>query len=84
MTAGIVAFALAVAAMTLLGDVLGFGALLSVLGTIFDTRVWLVIGVAVFAASLLLYVWSLFREDPDALVRSGRCVEALFRGYDEL
>ncbi|WP_256392987.1 glycosyltransferase [Natronoarchaeum rubrum] len=83
LTAGIVAFALAVAAMMLLDDVLGFGALLSVLGTIFDTRVWLVIGVAVFAASLLLYVWSLFREDPDALVRSGRSVEALVPVYGE-
>ena len=80
---GIVACVLALAAMTLMGDVLRLGALLSVLGIVFDTRVWLVVGVAVFGASLLLYVWSLVREDPDALVRSGRSVEAVVPVYDE-
>lgn len=65
------------------GDIPALGAPLSVLRIVFDMRVWLVVGVVVFGASLLLYAWSLVREDPDALVRAGRPVEAVVPVYDE-
>lgn len=65
------------------GDALPLGTLLSVLNIVLDTRVWLAVGVVIFGVSLLLYVWSLVRENPDALVRSGPPVEAVVPVYDE-
>ncbi|AHG02031.1 hypothetical protein HALLA_01645 (plasmid) [Halostagnicola larsenii XH-48] len=44
---------------------------------------WLVIAVVIFGTSLLLYLLSLFREDRDALVNSGRSVEALVPVHEE-
>lgn len=82
---GIVAFVLTLTALALMSDFLGVAIAhsLSFLVVVFDTRVWLAVAVAVFATSLLLYLSSLFREDPDELVHSGRSVEALVPVYDE-
>ncbi|WP_408960460.1 glycosyltransferase [Natrinema sp. 74] len=96
LASGVVAFVLTLTALALIGDFLRvviahpvsfLGVViahsLSFLGVVFDMRIWLAIAVAVFATSLLLYLSSLFREDPDALVHSGRSVEALVPVYDE-
>ncbi|ELY86147.1 glycosyltransferase [Natrialba taiwanensis] len=84
----------ALMAIALMGDFRVIAHLVSFLGvviahpfwflnTIFDMRVWFVVAVAILAASLLLYLLSLFREDSDALVHSGRSVEALIPVHNE-
>ncbi len=86
LTVGIVACVLTLAALTLMADflvVVVIGHTLPLLGAVFDTRVWLAVAVAVLAISLLLYLSSLLREDSDALIHSGRSVEALVPVYDE-
>lgn len=86
LTIGIVACVLALTALTLMADylvVVMIGHALPLLGAVFDARVWLTVAVAVLSISLLLYLWSLFREDGDALVHSGRSVEAVVPVYDE-
>ncbi|QSG15362.1 glycosyltransferase [Halapricum desulfuricans] len=51
--------------------------------TLLETHVLLGAALAVFAGSLLLYLVSLLGEDPNAVVYSGRSVEALVPVYDE-
>lgn len=53
------------------------------LDTVLDVRVWFAVAVVILGASLLLYLYGLFREDPDALVHAGRSVEALVPVHDE-
>ncbi|WP_238705336.1 glycosyltransferase family 2 protein [Natrinema pallidum] len=86
LTTGIVACVLALTALTLMADFLAIvviGHALPFLSAVFDTRVWLAVAVVTLTISLLLYLSSLFREDPDALVHSGRSVEALVPVHDE-
>lgn len=86
LTTGIVACVLALAALTLMADflvIVVIGHALPLLGAVFDARVWLVVAVAALMISMLSYLSSLFREDSDALVHSGRSVEALVPVYDE-
>lgn len=83
LTAGVVAVVVALTLLSLLGDFLRLEPPLSFLAVAFDTRVWLGIAVAVFGLALVLYVSALVREDPAALVHSGRSVEAVVPVYDE-
>lgn len=79
----LVAFVLAITALVLAADIARLDHPASVFFVAFDTRVLLGVAVAIFGVSLLLYLRALFREDPDALVRSGRSVEAVVPVYDE-
>jgi cellulose synthase/poly-beta-1,6-N-acetylglucosamine synthase-like glycosyltransferase len=79
----LVAFVVGLAALTLFGDLLAASPPLSMALLAFDARVLLGLAVAIFAVSFLLYLYSLSREDPDALVHSGRAVEALVPVYGE-
>ena len=74
---------LGLAGLALVGDLLRADPPLSLALLVLDTRVLLGLAVAIFAVSFLLYLYSLSREDPDALVHSGRPVEALVPVYDE-
>jgi hypothetical protein len=74
---------LTVTALVLVADFVRLDPPAAVLFVAFDTRVLLGITVAILGASLGLYVSALFREDEDALIRSGRSVEAVVPVYDE-
>ncbi|QSG06858.1 glycosyltransferase [Halapricum desulfuricans] len=78
-----IGFVLATVALSLFGDLTQFAPPLGVLLVLLETRVLLGVALAVFALSLALYLVSLSREDPEALVRSGRSVEAVIPVYDE-
>jgi len=64
-------------------DALPVGGLLALALSILDTRVLLAVAVGIFAASFLLYLISVRREDPGRVLESGRPVEAVVPVYED-
>lgn len=75
------AILLGLGSLALFTDAFVTGPTLSLVLLVFDVRVLLGLAVAIFGVSFLLYLYYLRREDPSALVYSGRPVEAIVPVY---
>lgn len=69
--------------LSLFGDEIAAGPLVTGALVLLDTRLLLGLAVAIFAASFVLSLYYLRREDPSTLVFSGPSVEALVPVYDD-